>query len=175
MSKRTPEQKRREARAYNARARARRIRDVASAIAEQRPCADTPRGLTIRLVEVVTQQLRLFHTADLPPLDRLAIHNAIDAAAERAKLALSNCNQRCRDVHRAHERARAAIEAEQRHLALDALGLDHGATDLEIKSTYRRLAGELHPDHGGSAAAMAAVNAAYSILIGSDNGNHETR
>lgn len=48
--------------------------------------------------------------------------------------------------------------------ALSILGLAVGATWKEIKSAYRRLALETHPDRGGSAAAFAAVHAAYEIL-----------
>lgn len=48
--------------------------------------------------------------------------------------------------------------------ALGVLGLVVGATWKEIKSAYRRLALETHPDRGGSAAAFAAIHAAYEIL-----------
>lgn len=47
----------------------------------------------------------------------------------------------------------------------DALGLTSDATPEEIKEAYRRLRGGLHPDReGGDTEAMAAVNAAYTVL-----------
>lgn len=47
----------------------------------------------------------------------------------------------------------------------DALGLKRDATPEEIKEAYRRLRGGLHPDRdGGDTEAMAALNAAYTVL-----------
>jgi curved DNA-binding protein CbpA len=44
------------------------------------------------------------------------------------------------------------------------LGLSSAASAVEIKQAYHRRAKQAHPDAGGSAAAMAAVNEAYQIL-----------
>ena len=44
------------------------------------------------------------------------------------------------------------------------LGLDRAASADEIKLAFRRRASAAHPDRGGSADEMAAVNAAYEVL-----------
>ena len=44
------------------------------------------------------------------------------------------------------------------------LGLTATATLAEIKTAYRKLASEHHPDKGGDKALMQAVNAAYEVL-----------
>ena len=41
------------------------------------------------------------------------------------------------------------------------LGLDPSATTAELSAARRRMAQELHPDHGGDASAMQELNAAY--------------
>jgi len=45
------------------------------------------------------------------------------------------------------------------------LGLSPDATPDQIKAAYHAKARECHPDHGGSDAAMAAVNEAYESLM----------
>jgi hypothetical protein len=66
------------------------------------------------------------------------------------------------DARRARERARAASwPAGIPAGAFAALGLPTAASMVEIKAAYRRRALVLHPDRGGDAAAMAALNAAY--------------
>lgn len=57
-------------------------------------------------------------------------------------------------------RARSAREE-----ALAVLGLRDSATEWQIKSAYRRLATEHHPDRGGDVTIMQRVNAAYSLLM----------
>jgi DnaJ domain len=44
------------------------------------------------------------------------------------------------------------------------LGLPPTATPDEVAATYRRLAKEWHPDHGGGAERMAEINSAYDLL-----------
>jgi hypothetical protein len=44
------------------------------------------------------------------------------------------------------------------------LGLPRGADCSALRAAYRRAAWQHHPDHGGAASRMAAVNAAYAEL-----------
>jgi DnaJ-domain-containing protein 1 len=57
-------------------------------------------------------------------------------------------------------RARSAREE-----ALAVLGLRDSATEWQIKSAYRRLAAEHHPDRGGDVTTMQQINQAYSLLM----------
>jgi DnaJ-domain-containing protein 1 len=46
------------------------------------------------------------------------------------------------------------------------LGLYLDATVQEIKSAYRALAMQHHPDHGGSTERMREINLAYAAIVG---------
>lgn len=46
----------------------------------------------------------------------------------------------------------------------DVLGVARDATPEEIKAAFRKKSSEHHPDKGGDAAAMQAVNRAYEVL-----------
>lgn len=50
--------------------------------------------------------------------------------------------------------------------ALKILGLNEGASADEIKSAYRRLMRQMHPDHGGSSWMAAKLNEAKKVLLG---------
>lgn len=50
--------------------------------------------------------------------------------------------------------------------ALKILGLSEGADAAEIKSAYRRLMRQMHPDHGGSSWMAAKLNEAKKVLLG---------
>ncbi|AUX41903.1 molecular chaperone DnaJ [Sorangium cellulosum] len=65
---------------------------------------------------------------------------------------------------------------ERRRRALDLLGLREGATEAEIRRTFRRLAANLHPDRGAALAGKGAqlgaatarfaeLSAAYHLLV----------
>ena len=45
-----------------------------------------------------------------------------------------------------------------------SLGLKFDATQEEIKSAYRRLAGANHPDRGGSPEVFRRIQAAYEVI-----------
>ena len=45
------------------------------------------------------------------------------------------------------------------------LGIEFGASLEEIRSARRRLARDLHPDHGGSEEAMKSLNAAFDAAV----------
>ena len=63
-------------------------------------------------------------------------------------------------IGRAAERRRRLARARAR------LGVDAGAGRDEIVAAHRRLTHEVHPDKGGSDAAMQEVNAARDLLLG---------
>ncbi|MEO8266378.1 MAG: DnaJ domain-containing protein [Ilumatobacteraceae bacterium] len=46
----------------------------------------------------------------------------------------------------------------------EVLGVRHDATLAEVRSARRRLAAEFHPDHGGDAARMGEINAAFDAV-----------
>jgi len=50
--------------------------------------------------------------------------------------------------------------------ALAILGLDEGADADQVRSAYRRLIAQAHPDRGGSAYLAAKINEARSVLLG---------
>ncbi|WP_438029420.1 J domain-containing protein [Sorangium sp. So ce233] len=68
---------------------------------------------------------------------------------------------------------RAARVDEPRRRALEVLGLREGATEVEIRRAFRRLASVLHPDLGASqpaeharrTARFAELSAAYHLLV----------
>ena len=47
----------------------------------------------------------------------------------------------------------------------EILGLEASATTEAVKTAYRRLAGEVHPDHGGEAAAFHRLHLAYQQAL----------
>lgn len=49
--------------------------------------------------------------------------------------------------------------------AYRVLGLKAGASDADVKAAYRRLMGQMHPDHGGSDYLAAKVNQAKDFLL----------
>lgn len=54
---------------------------------------------------------------------------------------------------------------ERRTEALAELGLEDPVSDAEIKQAYRRLAQRHHPDRGGDAGRLQALNAALATLL----------
>lgn len=62
-----------------------------------------------------------------------------------------------------NQRTRAEQITEQE--ALDILGLQPGASDIDIQETYKRLMGQVHPDKGGSEWLAERLNAARDRLL----------
>jgi hypothetical protein len=59
----------------------------------------------------------------------------------------------------------AARRAMSRLEALQLLGLDNGADPYAIRTAYKRLMVEFHPDHGGSHQTAARLNLARDTLL----------
>ena len=49
------------------------------------------------------------------------------------------------------------------------LGISEGATDAEIKSAYRKLAKQYHPDAGGDQSRFSNINNAYASIKDADS------
>lgn len=52
------------------------------------------------------------------------------------------------------------------------IGVDRASTTDEIKAAYRAKASEMHPDRGGDADQMAALNVAYEVLMDEASRKH---
>lgn len=52
--------------------------------------------------------------------------------------------------------------------ALEILGLEGGASDIEIKAAYKKLMQKIHPDHEGSEWMAAKLNQARDFLLKED-------
>jgi hypothetical protein len=59
----------------------------------------------------------------------------------------------------------ASIRSQPADRARNLLGIGDGAGREEIISAHRRLTATLHPDRGGSTAAMQEANAARDLLL----------
>jgi len=64
--------------------------------------------------------------------------------------------------NRSRSPSKSAMTAEE---AYRILGLAPGASDDDIKAAYRRLMGQMHPDHGGSDYLAAQINQAKDVLL----------
>ncbi len=64
--------------------------------------------------------------------------------------------------------SQARSDRDPRRAALRLLGLEPGASIAAIKRAYRQLAKAHHPDVGGDVAAFHRLDAAYRLLIGSE-------
>ena len=49
--------------------------------------------------------------------------------------------------------------------AYKVLGLEEGATKLQIKEAHKRLMNKIHPDHGGSTYLATKLNEAKDFLL----------
>jgi len=60
--------------------------------------------------------------------------------------------------------AQACADPGSRRQAYVTLGLEPGASGAEVRSRYRQLAAQLHPDKGGDSEAFIEVRRAYELL-----------
>lgn len=91
-----------------------------------------------------------------------AIANHIDAVRRQATYGVASAEESLQ--------AFAALPAPGAILlggrtAWQVLGLERGASSLQIERAHKRLAAEHHPDRGGSDAAMAELNAARDAAL----------
>jgi hypothetical protein len=78
-------------------------------------------------------------------------------------------SQHSQRQHSQSQRAsQAGSTSDPRRAALRLLGLEPGASTAAIKRAYRHLAKAHHPDVGGDVAAFHRLDAAYRLLIGSE-------
>lgn len=74
-------------------------------------------------------------------------------------------DQRASDRHAESNGRNEASSCRSISDALEVLGLKRGASQDQIKQTYRKLVKQHHPDLGGSVEAFRRVNEAYQLLI----------
>ena len=95
-----------------------------------------------------------------------------EATARKAKFERERKERKARET-REHaerqerdrrERERQARHAHRHESPYDVLGVRFGASKSEIRAAWVRLCREVHPDVGGSEAAMKRVNAAYNAV-----------
>jgi hypothetical protein len=110
-----------------------------------RPLAGAGRGAALAQLE--DQPLRAFY------LDWDQYHRATEDSVEDL----------LRDFWRSYA-LMGQVGQEKRQQALDELGLEDPVTPAEIKQRYRRLAMKHHPDRGGSAGRLRAINEALAVL-----------
>jgi hypothetical protein len=80
---------------------------------------------------------------------------------------LDRCESAWRERLREGERSDSSLSSGAMSVmeAYQVLGLQPGATQMEIQAAYRRLIQRLHPDQGGSAYLAAHLNRARDLLL----------
>ena len=98
----------------------------------------------------------------------VALHGECAADADSLKVLEAYLDRRLgADWRTAHHSSPAGSGTDMtREEALAVLGLAEGATQDEIRATYRRLIQRMHPDVGGSADLAARINRAKDTLLG---------
>jgi hypothetical protein len=160
--------------AGNQRHKAVRIKRAGEAITAGRPVGDTPRTFNYRMRLILTQQVALFYGAtysDAGFTDKDGVRRRIeefhDDFKDLVQRLASYMGQFARD-----QKARQRNTLLVRH-CLEVLGLDPDSTYdlLAVRSQYRKMAREVHPDRNGSKnppgespSTMADLNEAYEYL-----------
>jgi hypothetical protein len=90
----------------------------------------------------------------------------IDEAPERARQAGERFRQATEQFHRDAERLLGRLRGEDRAKCFVRLGVSRDATVDQIKSAFRQLARQMHPDAGGNAGDFARLREAYEQAIG---------
>ena len=159
--------------AGNKRHKAVRIKRAGEAITAGRPVGDTPRTFNYRLILILHQQIELFYGAkysDAGFTDKQSVQNKLEEFHDDFKDLLSRLSSYMgRFAREQQERQRNTLLV--RH-CLEVLELDPNGTydRIALRTQYRKLARQYHPDQNGNkddpeaTQKMQDINEAFEYL-----------